>query len=232
MIAAREPSSRRRIALLLAASGCVFTSLGACQPNTNSALGQGTFVYVCSKTDPTQPSDDAWCDSETADAIPDVAVGAPFQIQYGGGAPQPAVAALAQSTGEGWSLVQTGWLGFIVWSGSDVLDYTHIRGRSVASLRLQPDVITIDVGGALGAVAAVPLADDGTTLGGAISCTFASSDVDSIAVSSQGRTARLTALAPGRDVVLTASCMGQQAQCQVHTSTAGASADASGEAGD
>jgi hypothetical protein len=213
---------------------------------------------VCPAPDsanPLAPSPDAQCGAGATGegSLPDVAVGASFSLQFNQtatGSPRPAVASLAQSTPEGWSLTQPGWLGFVAWSGSDVVDFTHIRGQAIASLRLEPDLTTPLPVGFLSDVAATPFGADETILGGAIACTFTSSDPGVVSLRGQsGRVAHIAALAAG-DATLTASCMGAQTAVTLHVApspdadvdiemsadagadaSAGASADADADAG-
>jgi hypothetical protein len=235
-----------RIALLLLASGCLSSSSGSGGCTGNAALGQGTFSYACPSADPagpTVPNADAFCASGT-DAgnlpLPDVAVGAPFSLRFDqvtGDGPQPAVASLAQSTPQGWSLTQPGWLGFIEWSGADVVDFTHIHAQAIASIRLEPDLTAAPLPiGSIASMAATPLGAGGVVLGGQITCTFTSSAPEVLSARSEsGRVARLAALAVGA-VTLTASCVAVQTQVTLQVtaelgpigtgSDAGAAADA------
>jgi hypothetical protein len=212
-----------RVTLLLVASACVDGAggSGGCSSPTplDGALGQGNFTYVCpagDATDPSLPSADAHCAESSDPTIPPVAVGAPFQLQVNqgsSGAPQPAVASLAQSTPQGWSITQPGWLGFVAWSGSDVLDFTHVGAEPVAALRFDSRAPTgpVPVGATL-TLGVLPIAADGSVLGGVLACTFVASDPGVLAVSSTGnRFARVTARAVGA-ARLTASCLGAQAQ--------------------
>ncbi len=134
----------------------------------------------------------------------------------------------------GWSIASPGWLGFVVWSGSDVLDYTHVRARTVASLEWDssPTAWPLEIGGDPATVATSPLADDRTVLGGAIACDFASSDPSVVSVTSPGgRVARLTAHAPG-EATITASCMGAQIEAPVHVAGPGTTLEAATDDGD
>jgi hypothetical protein len=219
---------RGRAALLLVASACYSSGgSGSCDPLANGALNQGRFGFACSSSDPSQPNPDAYCATVTGFAgVSDVAVGAPFRLQFdqeNTPGPQPAVPALANAGPMGWSIASPGWLGFVIWSGSDVLDYTHVRARTVASLEWDssPTTWPLAIGGGPATVALSPLADDRTVLGGAIACNFASSDPSVASVTSPGgRVARLTANAPG-EATLTASCMGAQIQAPLHVSGPG-----------
>ena len=201
---------------------------GSCSPVangvTNGGLGQANFTYVCpTGGGPLAPGPDAWCDS-TADrsAIPDVAVGAPFRLAVdrdSTGGPQPAVPGLAQSTPQGWALAQEGWLGFVAWSGSDVIDFTHVRAEPVASLAWND---ATDAAPASLAVSSSPVLlgvspedANGATLGGAIACTFSVSDPSVLAVTGTGRVASVLALASG-DATLTAACGGVEARTSIH----------------
>ena len=166
-------------------------------------------------------------------------MGAPFRLQFdraSTGGPVPAVSSLAQSTPAGWSLSQPGWLGFIAWSGSDVIDFTHVRADTVAAIELAPDLTTPLTLGSTLTVAARPVGADGIVAGGLIACVFSASDpsVVSVSSSSGGRVARIAALAAG-EATLSASCMGAQTQVTLHVSAphgadagAGAGADAGG----
>jgi hypothetical protein len=216
---------RTRLAVLAVASACDSSgSGGSCEPQTNGALNQGRFAYVCPARDPSGPGPDAFCDSaDTSTAIPEVAVGGSFALSIdttSAGQPQPAVAALAVASGPGWSLPQPGWIGFIAWAGDDVFDFTHVHGRAIATVALDPDPATMSLraGAEPVSVAVVPHADDATVLAGAIRCTFAVSAPNVLSVtSSGGRVAVLRALSGG-DASLTATCQGTEVQATVHVS--------------
>ncbi len=232
---------RGRLALLLVASGCVSSSGGSGGCSQNEALGQGTFSYACPPSDPADPSvpnPDGYCASTPAaslGALPEVAVGAPFSLQFDSmtaGGPKPAVVSLAQSTPQGWSLTQPGWLGFIEWSGADVVDYTHIRAEPIAAIRLEPDLTSMAIAvGADANVAATPLDAEGAILGGALACTFTTSDPSILSARNKsGRVVDVTAHAPG-DATLTASCMTAQTQVTVRVTAAADDLDSSAGAG-
>jgi hypothetical protein len=218
-----------RIAALLAASGCLSSGSGSGGCNPNDALGQGSFSYVCPAPDPADPSTpnpDALCASgalaSLGGSLPDVAVGAPFSLQFNGSsgqAPQPAVASLAQSAPEGWSLTQPGWLGFVVWSGSDVVDFTHVHAQAIASVRIEPPLPDTPVAvGFVADLAVTPLGADGSVLGGAVACTFSTSDPSVLSATGRsGRVVTVTALAAG-EATVAASCMGAVAQTSVQVS--------------
>jgi len=225
--------------VLLVATGCLSSGgSGSCDPSTigeAGALGQGRFYYVCGgvDADPSRPDPDAWCDTAgDRTIVPDVAVAAPFRIaidQDSSGGPQPAVPALAQSTPQGWALVQAGWLGFIAWSGADVIDFFHVRAQPVASLAYQePGPKAVD--GTPTLLAVVPRDGTGATLGGAIACAFSASDPAVLAVTSAGRVASVVGLATG-NVTLTASCAGQQVQTSLHVDFPTAPLDAGDDGG-
>jgi hypothetical protein len=214
-----------RVGALLAATGCLSSGgSGACSPVTNGGLGQASFTYVCpTGGGPHAPGPDAWCDS-TADrsAIPDVAIGAPFRLAVdrdSTGGPQPAVPGLAQSTPQGWALAQEGWLGFLAWSGPDVIDFTHVRGEPVASLvwddaeDATPTSLAVSSSPVLLSVS--PMDANGATLGGALACTFSVSDPSVLAVTGTGRVASVLGLASG-DATLTAACGGVEARTSIH----------------
>jgi hypothetical protein len=215
MTARLRCSTRRRAALLVA-----FASLSGC--GQNEGPGKGAFSYVCPApvaADPLAPSLDAACGphGDSLASIPEVAVSAPFSLQYSEpttGAPRPAVASRAMSTSQGWSLIQPGWLGFIAWSGSDVVDFTHVHAETVATLRLEPDVTApLSVGTTIH-VAATPLDAAGAVLGGAIPCTFVSLNPAVVSVAGAGRVARAFAKAAG-EATLSAACLGTGAQVTV-----------------
>jgi hypothetical protein len=231
-----------RAAALLFASGCLSTGSGSGGCDQNDALGQGSFSYACpapAPADPSTPSPDALCASDAlvslAGSLPDVAVGAPFSLQFGasGQAPQPAVPSLAQSAPGGWSLTQPGWLGFVVWSGSDVVDFTHVHAQAIASVRLGPALPATSVPvGFVTDLAVTPLGADGTVLGGAVSCTFSTSDPTVLSAQSRsGRVVAITALAAG-DATVAAVCSGTSAQMSVRVSSPdGRGADEAGADG-
>jgi hypothetical protein len=225
---ARQPAA----AALLVASGCLGSSgSGGCSGSHNGALGQGEFTYVCpSPSDPSQPSPDANCGvngSSSSATVPAVAVGASFQLAFNGAssaAPQPAVPSLAKSSPQGWAIMGPGWLGFIEWSGSDVLDFTHVAAEAIAALQFER-APPVSVGDHV-AVAVDPLDADGSVLGGRIACAFTSSNANVVSVDSTGtRVAAIVARAAG-DATIAASCMGAEAQLILHVS---ASSDAPAE---
>ncbi|HTB72113.1 MAG TPA: hypothetical protein VK762_02660 [Polyangiaceae bacterium] len=230
-----------RAAALLFAAGCLSTGSGSGGCDQNDALGQGSFSYACpapAAADPSTPSPDALCASDAlvslGGSLPDVAVGAPFSLQFGGAsgqAPQPAVPSLAQSAPGGWSLTQPGWLGFVVWSGSDVVDFTHVHAQAIASVHLGPALPATSVPvGFVADLAVTPLGADGTVLGGAVSCTFSTSDPTVLSAQSRsGRVVAITALAAG-DATVAASCSGASAQVSVRVSSSpdGRGADEAG----
>ena len=215
------------VALLLVGSGCLSTGGGGgCLHE--EGLGQGTFSYACPGPDtvnPATPSPDAFCASTalaSLGSIPDVAVGAPFSLQFSpssGEAPRPAVSSLAVSTPDGWSLTQPGWLGFLAWSGSDVVDFTHVHAQAITSLRIEPDLTTTPVTTAFAAdLSVTPLGADGGVLGGAIRCTFTTSDPRVLSVKSlSGRVARVEALATGQ-ATIAAACLGAATQITLQVS--------------
>ena len=214
-------------AALLVASGCLGSSGGGgCDGPHNGALDQGDFTYVCpTPSDPSLPNPDASCGRQggsSSTTMPTVAVGAPFRLEFNGAsgaAPQPAVASLAQSSPEGWALLQPGWLGFIEWSGADVLDFTHVAAAGIAAIQFEP-VAPITVGDDV-TVAVDPLDASGSILGGLITCTFTSSDASVLSVSPTGnRVARIAAVMAG-DATLSASCMGVESQLALHVSGSG-----------
>jgi hypothetical protein len=215
MMARLRSSPRRRGALLAA-----FASLSAC--GQNEGPGKGAFSYVCpapDPADPAAPSLDAACgpDGASLASLPEVAVSAPFSLRYSEtttGPPRPAVASRATSTSQGWSLIQPGWLGFIAWSGSDVVDFTHVHAEAIATLRLEPDLTApLSMGTAID-VAATPLDAAGAVLGGEIPCTFVSSNPAVLSVAGTGRVARAVAQVTG-EATLSAECLGIGAQVTV-----------------
>jgi hypothetical protein len=200
----------------LARAGVVLVASACSTPSTgNGALGSAGFSYDCAADSaaPDRPELDAWCASpHDASAIPEVAVGAPFELRVadsGGTTLQPAVPSLATASPGGWTLTQAGWLGFLLWSGSDVLDFTHVHGEAVASLSWQaPPPLTLDAGAST-TLSVVPRGADGGVLAGELPCDFASTDPSALAVTDHGRIATLTASASGK-ATITASCAGQQ----------------------
>jgi hypothetical protein len=157
--------------------------------------------------------------------LPDVAVGASFQLSYTSISPAPglssprlALAALGEKAPRGTALLANHWAGFIVSQGLTVFDYTHIHARPVASLRLSfvPDATGVPQNpGSTIAIAASPLANDGTLLAGAITCTFEPSDPSVTTVTGNGRTATLVSMQRG-DVAITVTCLGAKAQATLH----------------
>ena len=103
----------------------------------------------------------------------------------------------------------------------------------MASLEWDSDPSTwpSSIGATPSTVAVSPLADDKTVLGGAIACSFASSDPSVVSVSNPGgRVAQLAALAPG-DATVTVSCMGAETSASVHVPGLGAALDAAADDG-
>jgi hypothetical protein len=121
---------------------------------------------------------------------------------------------LATSSEKGWATTQAGWLGFIAWSGSDVVDFTHVHAEPIASVRLDPAIKTPLVMGSVAHVAATPLDASGTVLGGALPCTFTQSNPAAVLLASSGRVARLVARASGQTTV-SVECMGMRAQVDI-----------------
>jgi hypothetical protein len=123
------------------------------------------------------------------------------------------------SSPDGWSVTQAGWLGFLAWSGSDVVDFTHVHAQAIASLRLEPDLTATPVATRFTAdLSVTPLEGDGGVLGGAITCTFATSDPKVLAVTSlSGRVAHVVALSAGQ-ATIAAACMGAATQITVQVS--------------
>jgi hypothetical protein len=156
-------------------------------------------------------------------SIPDVLMGAAFQLSYtpfagdaGTLTPAPVLASLAESTGGGSALKDNVWAAYTVMEGPAMLDYIHVHARPMASL----DVV---IGGfdrpvlAVGRpapVVAFPLAVDGSMLAGSIACTFASSDESIATVASTGATAVLNSIAAG-SVTVTATCNGMSGSATV-----------------
>jgi hypothetical protein len=184
------------------------------------------------------------------EGIPTVAVGEPFQLEYDeaewgdAAAPmlpvEPAVATLARSSEAGVALLQPGYLAFFARQGSQVFDVTHVLARAATSLGLLsglpggpslgvlPDAGVITYQATVGSSAqllAYPQADDGTLLGGAVTCTFASSDPQVLAVQAEGVVAHLAPLAAG-EATLTAACGGMQAMAVVSVTGTAANVDA------
>jgi hypothetical protein len=124
------------------------------------------------------------------------------------------VASLAVASPSGWATTQPGWLGFIAWSGSDVLDFTHVHAESIASVRLDPAVTMPLVTGSITFVAATPLDQSGAVLGGALPCTFSDSNSAPLLLGGTGRVARLLARASG-ETMLSVDCLGAKAQVAI-----------------
>jgi len=178
-------------------------------------------------------------------ALPTVAVGAPFELGYASpedasGAvltPQPAAGAFVRSTPQGFS-AELASTGFVVWQGSEVLDFTNVTARPLALLGfLDPSAVPMamaqDAGpvryqataGVPATLIVLPEASDGTTLAGSMECAFASSDPERLWIAGQGIVAHLAPLADGT-VTVTATCMGIRAQVEVDITAAGAPPDA------
>ena len=108
----------------------------------------------------------------------------------------------------------------------------------------RPPATSVPVG-SVADLAVTPLGADGTVLGGAVACTFSTSDPTVLSAQSRsGRVVAITALAAG-DATVAASCSGAAAQVSVRVSSspeglvtgdadadagAGEGADASGDA--
>jgi hypothetical protein len=210
--------ARRRALLLFVLTGCVSSGGGgSCgELGSNGGLGLGYFGYQCPESgDPDTPNPDAYCATAASTDVPAVAVGAPFQLtfdQASDGPPQPADPSLATQSTLGWSISEAGWLSFIAWSGSDVVDFTHVRANAIASLRWGEDFDggALRVGSDAEPIGVIPLDADGGVLGGRIACSFAGSDPTLLSVTSTGgRVAEIAGLAPG-SAILTASCGGAE----------------------
>jgi hypothetical protein len=219
-----------RLALVLGAGACSSSS------QDNGALGGAGFALDCAAdgADPDRAELDAWCaNPHDASAIPDVATGAPFRFRAdasGDPAPEPAVLSLATSSPTGWALTQPGWLGFIVWSGSDVLDFTHVHASPVATLTWEtPPPATLDVG-AQATLAVVPRDGDGGILAGELPCSFSTTIADVLGVTSGGRIATVVARAAG-DATVTATCAGQPLTATFHVADSTSSDAAAGSEG-
>jgi hypothetical protein len=186
------------------------SALASCGSESGGELGQGTFAYECPNAEPGGPNPDAYCDANPgAQAIPDVATGAGFRLSFSQAASvQPAVSSLASAGPQGWAIQDAGWLGFVAWSGQVAADYTHVHALAVGALAWQSDpaMEALAVGAPV-TVAVVPRAEDGSTLGGVLACSFASSDPAVSVASGGGRSARLTATAAGT-ATITAACAG------------------------
>ncbi|HEX3771846.1 MAG TPA: hypothetical protein VHV30_13310 [Polyangiaceae bacterium] len=209
----------------LVGGGCATDSCGGGQDN--GALGAAGFSFDCAgdSADPDRPTLDAWCaTTQDTSTIPDVVAGAPFQLNVStGDRPQPALASLAASSADGWAIAQPGWLGFLVFSGSDVLDFTHVHAQAVASLVWQaPPASTLVAGTPPATLAVVPQGADGGTLGGELPCTFGASDPAIIGVTSRGRIATVTANGTG-DATITAACAGLELAASIHVTGASTS---------
>jgi hypothetical protein len=172
-------------------------------------------------------------------SVPAVAVGAAFQLSYtpvspasGLSAPVAVSASLGETVPLGVALAASEWAGFVVRQGTRVFDYTHVQARPLASLRLSigpvPGALPLAVGSTV-TLAAMPLADDGALLAGAIDCSFDSSDPSVASVDGVGRSAQVALLRPGRATV-TVGCLGVRAQSTFQVEAQTPSAD--GGAGD
>jgi hypothetical protein len=153
--------------------------------------------------------------------VPDVAVGAAFELTYapispapGLGAPAPALGALSTRVPLGSALAGEGWAGFVVRHGSTIFDYVHVRARPVASLLLwvppSSGPMPPPPGTVLG-MEAIALSVDGTALAGAMECTFDSSDPSVATVTGTGPAAQLTVVGVG-PVTVTSHCLGVSGQ--------------------
>jgi hypothetical protein len=146
--------------------------------------------------------------------MPDVMMGAPFQLSYAPFAadagvltPVPALASLAENVDGGSALKDNIWAGFVVMEGPAMLDYFHVHARPVASLDVVVgtfDAPALAIGGTA-PVLVLPLAIDGSVLAGPMACTFTTSDATVATVGGKGASAVLTPLAPG-SVTVSASC--------------------------
>ena len=113
-----------------------------------------------------------------------------------------------------------------------MVDFTHVRGEAIATIRLDPDLTPAPLAvGVEASLAATPLDAEGAVLGGAITCTFTTSDPNVLSARERsGRVVAVTAQAPG-DATVAASCMGTQAQVTVRVTASGADAGAGAGAG-
>jgi hypothetical protein len=198
----------------------------------------GGFVYVCdagadggaaNTNDPACADPTSFLETTSLGALPQVAAGEPFQIEYTTGESdgsvatlpaEPAVVTLAEQTATGWVLSQPGYLGFLARQGSDVLAFTHVYARRAVAV----DLVSTSAGtvqyfsgdgsavafeattGTPASLLAVPTAADGTPLAGGFGCTFASSDATLLALTAVTPIrASVLPLAPG-SATLTATC--------------------------
>jgi hypothetical protein len=234
-----------RAAWFFGTTGCMsIGSVDTCTPTPsgNGVLGQAQFAYACDSDgagDTDRQTLDAWCATMADGTIPEVAVGAPIRLTVqdeDDPEPRPAVASLAPSSGTGYALAQPGWLGFLAYSGSDVVDFTHVHAQRVAAIAWQePPPTASDVGDAPFMLSAVPHSADGTTLAGELPCTFTTSNANVLAVTNTGRIGTVTAIAVG-DATITASCASQTVTTTLHVAAAAPEAGDDGgddsEAGD
>ena len=169
------------------------------------------------------------------DRVPDVAIGAPFQLAYtpymdtgGLGAPAPLLAGLVDRVSGGSAFAANEWAAYAVWQGSSVFDFTHVHGRPIASLRVvaatQPDASFVATSSTT-TITALPLSVDGSLLAGALDCTFSTSDATVATVTGSGVTAVLTALAAGT-VTVSVTCLGVTGETTVEVAVPAAVADA------
>lgn len=188
---------------------CVFfCALGsvACDPDDSQVapegeLGQGTFEYRCAL-----PSDSYCSSSATIDSfkltrdfggqtnLPDaVAVGSLFELHYVG---QQRVAYLSAASeldeaGSGIFSVNTpASAAFLAWNNDDdVVDFTLIDARPVASLsvwqnQLAADVVELNQHSSVD-VTVTPLDEQGTLLAGALPYEWLSQDTDVVKLSNR-----------------------------------------------
>lgn len=198
---------------------------GSCSALGDSALGKGSFTYVCAG-----PGRDAYCDDDAgassfpAAALPTVAVGAAFSLVYIDGTlddagasvvrtPIPAVPALVTSSPLGVALAHAGWYAFLAVEPGAVRDFVDVQAEAIDTLRWTPDLsaTALPAGGPALVASVSPLASDGTVLAGALDCSFTSSNPDVALVTGGGREATVQAVGAGR-AVLKASCLGVTAQ--------------------
>ena len=232
-------SSRRALlACVLGLAGCMSSGSSGCDVGYgNGGLKNGNFAYVC-----TASGRDAQCSGGYSQGIPDaVIVGGRFKLSYAEAtAPdaQPAIFALraasadrADENGEGFAIKQPGYAAFLVTRNGQVVDFVNLRARHVDQVQLSPAPFGSLAKGETRDLEAIPYGLS-MVLGGALDCTFASSNPAIVSVSSaNGRLARVKGEAVGK-ATLTVTCDGISEARLIDVSGTTTQLDASADAAD
>ncbi|HEX7604925.1 MAG TPA: Ig-like domain-containing protein [Polyangiaceae bacterium] len=232
-------SSRRALlACILALAGCMSSGSSGCDVGYgNGGLKNGNFAYLC-----TASGRDAQCSGGYSQGIPDaVIVGARFKLSYvEATAPdaQPAIFALraasanrADESSDGFAIEQPGYAAFLVTRNGQVVDFVNLRARHVDQIQLTPSPFGSLAKGETRDLEVTPYGLS-MVLGGALDCTFASSNAAIASVTTDnGRLAHVTGEAVGK-ATLTVTCDGFSESRVLDVSGTTPTLDASADAAD